>query len=199
MFVKICGITNREDALAAAEAGATALGFIFYDRSPRSVKPAELAQWIGDLPAGIRKVGVYVNESPARIEQISAELGLDTAQLHGSETPDLHPRGLHVWKAMRVMPEMKSIPEYPAEAVLLDGPGSGKVFDWSLAASLQGNVILAGGLTPENVAIAIETVRPWAVDTASGVEASPGRKDHGRMKAFIEAALFAAHTENRKP
>ncbi len=190
MFVKICGITNREDALAAVEFGARALGFIFYDRSPRSVRPEALAEWIGEVPANIWKVGVYVDEAPARIEHLTAELGLDVAQLHGSETPEAHPgQGIRVWKAFRVLPEMTAIPDYPAEALLLDGPGSGRAFDWPLAAAVSKPVVLAGGLTPENVRAAIESAQPWGVDIASGVEASPGRKDHARMKSFIKAAL----------
>lgn len=189
MFVKICGITNREDALAAAEAGARALGFIFYSRSPRCVTPASVAEWIGELPADIWKVGVFVDEAPEVIEQVSVQLGLDIAQLHGRETPERHPRGLRVWKAIRVAPDTKAIPEYPAEAMLLDGPGSGQIFDWSLVGSVSTPVILAGGLTPENVEFAIRSTKPWGVDTASGVESSPGRKDHARMKSFIKAAL----------
>lgn len=189
MFVKICGITNREDALAAVEFGAKALGFIFYDRSPRAVKPDALSNWIGEIPAEIWKVGVYVDEAPARIEQVTADLALDIAQLHGSETPELCPRSVRVWKAFRVQAEMTTIPDYPAEALLLDGPGSGRTFDWSLANAVSKPVVLAGGLTPENVQAAIERANPWGVDIASGVEASPGRKDHARMKSFIKAAL----------
>src|SRR3977135_1639522 len=101
MFVKICGITNREDALAAVDAGARALGFIFYDKSPRAVTAAQVETFVGDIPADVWKVGVFVNESPAKIEEIGARLNLDIAQLHGSETPEKYPRGLRVWKAFR--------------------------------------------------------------------------------------------------
>ena len=189
MFVKICGITNREDALAAVEAGARAIGFIFCQRSPRYVAPASVAEWIGDVPEGIWKVGVYVDEAPETMERIGAQLRLDVAQLHGQETPDRHPRGVRVWKAIRAGPETDRIPDYPAEAILLDGPGSGQTFDWSLAGTISKPVILAGGLTPENVRAAIDITKPWGVDTASGVESSSGRKDHARMKSFIKAAL----------
>ena len=189
MFVKICGITNLEDALAAVDAGATALGFIFYSRSPRGVAPDSVSGWIGEVPRDIRKVGVWVDESPAVIEAVSARLRLDVAQLHGKETTAEFPSNIRVWKAVRVMPEMTAIPEFPAEAMLLDGPGSGQTFDWSLVAGVQKPVVLAGGLTPENVEAAVQATRPWGVDTASGVESSPGIKDHARMKLFIKAAL----------
>ena len=189
MFVKICGITNPEDALAAIEAGATALGFVFYKPSPRCANPDALKPWLNALPAGICKVGVFVNEQPDIIEVIAAALHLDVAQLHGNETPDRHPRGLRIWRAFRISPEALPATGYPAEAILLDGPGGGRAFDWRLAKDLPGKVILAGGLTPENVRSAVEQTNPWGVDTASGVESSPGRKDHARMKQFIQAAL----------
>ena len=189
MFVKICGITNREDALAAVESGARALGFVFYHRSPRAVTAAALAPWIDQIPAGIWKVGVFVNEEPTAIERIGADLRLDIAQLHGAETPDRHPKALRIWKAFRITAGSAPVARYPAEAILLDGPGSGRTFDWSVTSRLTGPVVIAGGLTPENVAEAIDRAQPWGVDTASGVEASPGRKDRARMKMFIKAAL----------
>jgi phosphoribosylanthranilate isomerase len=189
MFVKICGITNREDALSAVDSGARALGFVFYNRSPRAVTAAALAPWIEEIPREIWKVGVFVNETPAAIEQIGASLKLDIAQLHGTETPERHPKDLRIWKAFRITDGAVPIADYPAEAILLDGPGSGRTFDWWAAPRLACPVVLAGGLTPENVAEAIDRTRPWGVDTASGVESSPGRKDHKRMKMFIEAAL----------
>jgi len=189
MFVKICGITNREDALAAVEAGARAIGFVFADFSPRVANPAHIEHWIDQIPRDIRKVGVFVDEKPAVIEDIAARLNLDVAQLHGSETPADHPRHIPIWRAFRVKSAEDRIPDYPAEAILIDGPA----FDWSRARALTHPVILAGGLNPDNVAGAIARVRqhcePWAVDVASGIESSPGRKDHARMKEFIEAAL----------
>jgi phosphoribosylanthranilate isomerase len=189
MFVKICGITNREDAMAAIEAGALALGFNFYEKSPRSVTTAQIADFIADIPSDIWKVGVFVNEAPAKIEEISAQLGLDIAQLHGTETPDAHPRGLRVWKAFRVTENRVPDPDYPAEALLLDGPSSGNGFDWQLAAQLPRKIIVAGGLDETNVCAAIEQARPWGVDVCSRIESSPGIKDRIRMKKFIEAAL----------
>jgi len=192
MFVKICGITNREDALAAVDAGARALGFNFYNKSPRVVTPEQIEPFLKDIPADIWKVGVFVNESPARIEEIGTQVGLDVAQLHGAETPDQHPRGLRVWKAFRITGDAYANVGYPAEAVLLDGPVSGRAFDWSLVANLPGKLnklIIAGGLDENNVREAIARVHPWGVDVSSRIEIAPGRKDHVRMKKFIEAAL----------
>ena len=187
MFVKICGITNPEDAFAAIDAGARALGFIFYAPSPRHTTAAQLEPWISTIPPHIWKVGVFVDESPDIIEQIAAQLQLDIAQLHGRETPARHPRAIRIWKAFRVKDPQTDVPDYPAEAILIDGPA----YDWSRAAYFSRPLILAGGLTPDNVREAIARVpgKPWAVDVASGVEASPGRKDHTRMKQFIQAAL----------
>jgi phosphoribosylanthranilate isomerase len=189
MFVKICGITNRGDALAAIEAGARALGFNFYEKSPRAVVAAQIAEFIAEIPRDIWKVGIFVNESPAKIEEIGAQLGLDIAQLHGAETPDAHPRGLRIWKAFRITENRVPDPGYPAEALLLDGPSSGNAFDWRLAARLPRKIIIAGGLDESNVHAAIEQVRPWGVDVCSRIESSPGVKDRIRMKKFIEAAL----------
>jgi phosphoribosylanthranilate isomerase len=187
MFVKICGITELEDALAAIDAGAQAIGFVFWPGSPRSVSVAKIAPWVDGIPAGIWRVGVFVDESPEQIEQIARNLRLDIAQLHGAETPALHPRGVRVWKAFRVRSAEAVIPDYPAEAIVIDGHG----YDWSLTSHLNRPLILAGGLNPENVRAAIDRCRPWGVDVASGIESSPGRKDHARMKKFIEAALHS--------
>ncbi|HEY3827337.1 MAG TPA: phosphoribosylanthranilate isomerase [Bryobacteraceae bacterium] len=215
MFVKICGITNREDALAAVEAGAAALGFIFVPSSPRHVTPEQIEPWIEDVPAGVMKVGVFADETPEFVEQIASQLGLDVAQLHGCETPDRHPRDMRVWKAFRVKDAQATLPDYPAaEAILIDG----QAYDWTRTAHFTRPLILAGGLDEDNVRERIEracgaapsqsrfskpTTLPnrdregaapkspglWAVDVSSGIESSPGRKDHGRMKKFIEAVL----------
>lgn len=174
--------------MAAIEAGAAAVGFVFHPPSPRYAPPESLRSWIGDLPREIWKVGVFVNESPAQIEAIATDLGLDVAQLHGSETPDQHPHGVRVWRAFR-LGVVDAPRSYPAEAVLLDGVGSGQTFPWSVAREFSGPVIVAGGLTPENVRAAVEATNPWGVDTASGVESSPGRKDHAKIERFIKAAL----------
>jgi phosphoribosylanthranilate isomerase len=189
MFVKICGITNREDAEGAIDAGAQALGFIFHGTSPRSVTAESIRSWIGLIPSGIWKVGVFVDESREMVEEIASDLDLDIAQLHGAETPRNYPRGLRVWKAIRINEAVSAGDSGRAEALLLDGPGGGRSFDWSLATKVPGKFILAGGLTPENVREAIDKTNPWGVDTASGVEVSPGRKDHARMKMFVKAAL----------
>ncbi len=187
MFVKICGITNREDALAAIDAGASALGFIFHPLSPRHVTSAQLEPWIAKIPAKTMKVGVFVDEPPESIEKIGAQLQLDIAQLHGAETPDRHPRGIRIWKAFRVHNAQTELPDYPAEAILIDGAA----YDWTKTGHFTRPLILAGGLNPENIreAIARTAGKAWAVDVASGVEKSPGRKDHARMKQFIETAL----------
>lgn len=188
MLVKICGLTNRDDALAAVEAGAKAIGFVFAP-SARRADPEAIAPWIAEIPAGITKVGVFVDELPETIEAIAAKLGLDVAQLHGSETPAQHPRNIRIWRAYRVKDAATEVPDYPAEAILIDGAA----YDWSKASGFTRPLILAGSLNPENVAAAIARARQYtpllAVDVASGIEASPGRKDHARMKQFIEAAL----------
>ncbi len=187
MFVKICGITNREDALAAVDAGARALGFIFHPASPRHVTAAQLEPWIGEIPSNIWKVGVFVDKSPEWIEQIATQLHLDIAQLHGAETPDRHPRAIRIWRAFRIRDAQTQVPDYPAEAILIDG----KAYDWTRASHFTKPLIRAGGLNPDNVGEAIDRAagKLWAVDVASGIETSPGRKDHARMKQFIRRAL----------
>lgn len=189
MFVKICGITNLEDALAAVDAGARALGFIFYPPSPRNIAIEQLEGWVREIPLEILKVGVFVDEAPEAVASIASRAGLDIVQLHGSETPQRHPPGLHVWKAFRVNEAQTAVPDYPAaDAILIDG----KRFDWTRTAHFTKPLILAGGLDPENVqdriGVAKRSGKLWGVDVASGVEAWPGRKDHARMKKFIEAA-----------
>jgi len=189
MMVKICGIANREDALAAIAGGAAALGFNFYPASPRYITPAAAAAIVSGLPAAVWKVGVFVDEPAANIECIARQVGLDVAQLHGAETPAQYPRDIRVWKAIRVGYAF-TIPEtLSAEAVLLDGPASGQVFDWARVPRSGARLILAGGLDAENVRQAIAQVRPWGVDACSRLESSPGRKDHVKMAAFLKAAL----------
>ncbi|HEX78346.1 MAG TPA: phosphoribosylanthranilate isomerase [Dehalococcoidia bacterium] len=192
--VKICGLTNLEDALAAAELGADALGFVFAP-SPRRVTPEQVRQIVAQLPPFLVKVGVFRDSELDRVQDIMSSCHLDLAQLHGSETPEycqaLWPK---VIKAFRVEDAsfLSQMPHYRVAAYLLDGPkpGSGQGFDWGLArqAARQGRVILSGGLTPDNVRQAIETVRPYGVDVSSGVESRPGRKDHHKLGAFIRAA-----------
>ena len=191
MMVKICGVTNREDALAAVEGGAAALGFNFYPGSPRYIDPARAAA-VGE-GLTVWKVGVFVDEAPARIAEIAALAGLDVAQLHGAETAAEYPQGIRVWKAARVDKKFR-IADFdadPAEAILLDSPGAGgtgRVFDWSRAAGSARRIILAGGLDAGNVNQAIAAARPWGVDVCSRIESAPGRKDHVKMAQFLKEA-----------
>jgi len=200
--VKICGITNWPDAQRAIEAGCDAIGFNFYTRSPRYIAPQAAAAIRGRLPKEIAAVGVFVNEAPARVAEIARAMRLDYAQLHGEEDPPAAravARVTPVIKAFRVGPRFRAarIAHYPAAAFLLDGApprgrlrgGTGQSFDWTLARSAAGYglIVLAGGLTAENVAQAIRAARPTAVDVASGVERSPGRKDPRKLRAFLAA------------
>lgn len=200
-LVKVCGITNLEDALAALEAGAGLLGFNFYARSPRYVSPVEARRIIEQIPAGVTCVGVFVNEpAPADVERIAREAGLGAIQLHGDESPAYCQslRGLTTIKALRVKPDFKveTAARFDTDAVLLDAyvagerGGTGHTFDWTLAARTRERVrrlFLAGGLNPDNVATAVAAVRPYAVDVCSGVETSPGRKSHELMRRFVRA------------
>ena len=196
MIVKICGITNREDALAAADGGATAIGFNFYRGSSRYVNPDQAAEIGSGLT--LVKVGVFVNESPAEVARICEYAHIDVAQFHGDESAEMvnqHPG--RVWKAFRVTESWTAadLDAYSAEAFLLDAPangsygGSGNAFDWSRARGIKKKIVLAGGLDATNVGTAIQAVGPWGVDACSRLELSPGRKDHNKMRRFIEAAL----------
>lgn len=195
MILKICGITNPEDAAAAISGGATAIGFNFYIKSPRYIAPERAAEIDS---SGVRRVGVFVNESPARVEAIAAIARLDVAQLHGEETAADYPK-MAVWKAARVDEsfEFSAYVDCPAEALMLDGPagelygGSGKTFDWSRAAAIRKRIILAGGLDASNVAHAIALAHPWGVDACSRIESAPGKKDLRKMSEFLEAAKAA--------
>jgi phosphoribosylanthranilate isomerase len=196
MMVKICGITNREDALAAIDGGASALGFNFYPRSPRYVDPALAAELIPQLPATIWKVGVFVQETPERIAEIARRVGLDVVQLHWAGQPARLPH-MRVWQTAHVDENFRlaDLDQYPVEAVLLDTPageaygGTGRTFDWSKAAGeTKVKIILAGGLDAGNVRQAIAAAHPWGVDVCSRIEASPGRKDHVKMAQFLREA-----------
>lgn len=193
-----------EDALLAVEYGADALGFIFYPPSRRCITPEKAKEIIGKLPPFVFRIGVFVDEQPEKIQETVNACRLDGIQLHGSETPDfcrLFRR--RVIKSFRPENEasVKEIGSYQVDAFLLDSyhpelmGGTGATFDWELAvaAKMFGRpVILSGGLTPENVAEATRLVEPYAVDTASGVEAFPGKKDAEKMKTFIEQARWAS-------
>ena len=201
VFVKICGVTNLDDALAAVNAGADALGFNFYRLSPRYISPHAAREIIRQLPENILKVGVFVNEAPEMVLQIAEEAGLTALQLHGDESPGYCHEfdDYYVIKALGVMKDvdLNKAASYDIDAIMLDTKddelrgGTGRTFDWSIANGvhkLMPEFFLAGGLSPENVADAITTVRPYAVDACSSLEISPGRKDHARMRAFVEAA-----------
>ena len=187
--------TNLDDALAAANGGAKALGFNFYPRSPRYISPADAALIAAVLPPGVWKAGVFVNATPEEVAGIAKVAGLDIAQLHGDEPPSALPSGMRT-EAFRVDGtfEPSRMEAYDAEAFLLDAPsdihgGTGRTFDWSKAAGTGRKIILAGGLDANNVRKAIRLARPWGVDACSRLESAPGRKDHGRMACFLEAAL----------
>lgn len=197
MMVKICGITNLPDALAAMEAGASAIGFNFCPASPRYIRPEEAAEIASKLGGSIVKVGVFVNEPPASISAIGVFVGLQVAQLHGDETPADLPHGLRSWKAFRIKDNFNPavLQRFPSEAFLFDSAadgvygGSGKTFPWAAVRGIQKKIILAGGLGADNVALAIREVRPWGVDACSRLERSPGQKDHEKMRSFLAAAL----------
>lgn len=211
MRVKVCGITRLEDARAALEAGADFLGFNFYPPSPRYLAPERAAQIIAALPAAARTVGIFVNAGLATVQNIAALCRLDYIQLHGDEPPEfvqaLSPRAFKALRPRSVAEAEVAAAVYaplgPAEAdvplLLVDAyragryGGTGEKGDWALAAGLASRyrLLLAGGLTPENVAEAIRQVRPWGVDVASGVESAPGIKDHDKMRRFIQEAKRA--------
>lgn len=196
--VKICGITNSDDALAAVEWGADALGFVFAPSS-RQVTVEQVSKIVAQLPPFVCKVGVFVDSEAEIVREIISSCGLDLAQLHGSESPAccgaLFPK---VVKAFRVQDEsvLTLLPHYKVSAYLLDSyeanrkGGTGRSFNWEIArqATHYGRVILSGGLTPENVRQAILLVQPYAVDVSSGVEISPGKKDWSKLRLFLKAA-----------
>jgi phosphoribosylanthranilate isomerase len=200
--VKICGITNLEDALHAEACGADALGFVFYPGSPRFIDPDRARQIIAELPPFVTSVGLFVNEPPARIREMVEFCGLNTVQLHGDEAPDqcCYPP-CRVIKALRLRGRMENslFASYPVAALLLDAyvpsryGGTGHQCDWSQAATVAENhrVILAGGLNPDNVAEAVQQVHPYGVDVSSGVEEKPGQKDPEKVASFIRMAKEA--------
>jgi phosphoribosylanthranilate isomerase len=190
VIVKICGITNVPDAVAAVEAGADALGFMFYDASPRHVSIREAAGIIRELPPLVMKVGVFVDAPEDTVMRAIGDCGLSLLQFHGHETPEYCTQfGLMSMKAFRIRnaESLAALPDYATDAWLLDAfakdklGGTGEKFNWDLAVEakkLGRPIFLAGGLTPENVAEAVKKVQPYGVDVSSGVEAEPGKKDH---------------------
>ncbi len=204
-FVKICGITNLEDALVAVEAGADALGFNFYRRSPRYITPEDARRIVAELPATLMSVGVFVNESePEQVARTMDAANLTAIQLHGDESPEYCSalRGRYLIKALRahIGFEPQVVKDYETDAILLDAyakdarGGTGRVVDWDVARrvrELVPQLFLAGGLSVENIAEAVAAVEPYAVDACSHLESAPGKKDNERVRAFIAASRRA--------
>ncbi len=197
--VKVCGITNEDDALQAVDAGADALGFVFYDLSPRCISYETAERIIRKLPPFVVTVGVFVNNPIRSINLAVERCGIQVVQLHGDETPDFCSGIRHqIVKAFRVrdITSIENIRNYPVSGFLLDAyvpgayGGTGLTFNWETAklAKQYGPIILAGGLNINNVRKAVETVAPYAIDVSSGVEASPGKKDHAKVEEFIKRA-----------
>jgi phosphoribosylanthranilate isomerase len=197
--VKICGLTNLEDAMAAAELGADAVGFVMYSKSPRCVKPAQVKLMISQLPPYVSTVGVFANQDFREVEETMEVCKFDLVQLQGEESSEFCQRlGSRVVKAIRVkdVENIKRMTEYSVRAFVLDTfredqfGGTGEIFDWNLAVQARryGRIILAGGLTPENVHEAVTKVQPYGVDVSSGVEKQLGKKDHAKIEKFIKQA-----------
>lgn len=214
VHIKICGITNLEDAVASVEAGADMLGFNFYTGSSRYIAPDLVRSINEQMPAEVLSVGVFVNEdSPDDVARIARQAGLSVVQLHGDESPD-YCRELRtefqVIKALRISNNIATheaeelIASYDVDGILLDAftptlrGGTGHTFDWAIARNIREaypRLFLAGGLTPDNIAEAVLTVRPFGVDACSGLESSPGRKDHLRVREFIASARLLSHVK----
>jgi len=203
MFVKVCGVTRLDDAIAAVEAGASAVGFVFWPESPRFVDPYRARAITAKLPPFVTAVGLFVNQPAGYVNGVASLVRLGAVQLHGDETPE--------FAASVTAPVIKALPVEHADGwpeattLLLDvhdpvkRGGTGRVIDWSAAAAVAAHrrVLLAGGLTPDNVADAIARVRPFGVDVSSGVERAPGIKDHARIRALFEAIHGTSHVTTR--
>jgi phosphoribosylanthranilate isomerase len=204
VIVKICGITSLRDAMAAAEAGADAMGFVFHEPSPRCVSLETAARIIARLPPFIVKVGLFVDAPEDLVLRATHQCGLSLLQFHGAESPEYCLQfGLMSMKAFRIRDaaSLQVLPDYRTDAWLLDAyspdkaGGTGETFNWDLAVEAQRwgrPIFLAGGLTPENVGEAVRRVRPYAVDVSSGVESVPGKKDPAKVRAFVQAAKRVA-------
>jgi len=202
--IKICGITNLADGLAAVEAGADALGLNFYEKSPRHISQKTAAEISKQLPPFVMRVGLFVNAPEDLVTRAIGECGLTMLQFHGDEPPEFCVQfGLMSMKAFRIRDaeSLEELPQFSTDAYLLDAyspearGGTGKKFNWDLAVEAQKfgkPIFLAGGLTPENVADAVRKVHPFGVDVSSGVESSPGKKDHTKVRAFIQAVRDAS-------
>jgi len=203
MFVKVCGLTRLDDAYAAVEAGASAVGFVFWPESPRFVDPYRARAIAAKLPPFVSAVGLFVNQPVGYVNGVASLVRLGAVQLHGDETPE--------FAASITAPVIRALPVERAAAwpegttLLLDAHdpvkrgGTGRVIDWSAAAAVAAHrrVLLAGGLTPDNVADAIARVRPFGIDVSSGVERAPGIKDHARIRALFEAIHGTSHVTTR--
>jgi phosphoribosylanthranilate isomerase len=200
-FIKICGITNYDDAVHAIDAGATAIGFNFFEKSKRYISPEAAKEIAEKIRGKISVVGVFVNEDPAIVKSVGALVKLTYCQFHGDEEPEYVNRFPNAIKAFRVNDSLKNVyfDDYRAAAFLLDAfdekefGGTGRTFNWLLAreANEFGKIVLAGGLTPENVDDAIRIVEPWGVDVSSGVEMEAGKKDKEKVRLFVERARNA--------
>lgn len=201
-LVKVCGITSLADALAAVDAGADALGFNFYRPSPRYIAAPDARKIVDQLPESVLKVGVFVNEGLLSVVRTAEEARLSAVQLHGDESPEYcrELAGTYVIKAFGAGDNLH-LEAYDVDAIMLDTKddllhgGTGRTFDWSIAQRTTSSVpklFLAGGLTPDNVGEAIETVRPYAVDACSSLEERLGKKNHDRMRAFVRAVRSVA-------
>jgi Phosphoribosylanthranilate isomerase len=209
--VKICGITNEEDALCAAKCGAAALGFIFYPPSPRYIKPADARKIVSALPDELVKVGVFVNEKAAEIKRVMKYCGLDMIQLHGDETPEFCREfpSAQVIKAVELKNEADFVyaKSYHVGAILVDSRhaglygGTGKKANWDLACRIKNKkpLILSGGLNEGNIAEALQTVAPAALDINSGVELSPGKKDHTKLARIFDIIRAADIAPDNAP
>ncbi|HEX7360499.1 MAG TPA: phosphoribosylanthranilate isomerase [Bryobacteraceae bacterium] len=198
-IVKICGITNEEDARAALDSGANALGFNFYRKSPRYIQPARAGEILQRLSGDFLRVAVFVNPSVEEMAAIAGPLGCEIVQLHGEACPQQAPPPFRIWRSLTAFssPPAK---DSAIDAYLLDAPsdgfgGSGKPIDWKLAASFPYRKIVAGGLDASNVAAAIEATVPYGVDACSRLESRPGKKDVQRIRAFVREAFAAAAQE----
>jgi phosphoribosylanthranilate isomerase len=198
LFVKICGLARAQDVQAVARLAPDALGFVFWPGSKRAVRAEEVREWVRDVPSALLKVGVFVDAAPDEVRRVVETAGLDVAQLHGAEEPEAFADiPFRLWRAVSLRPGVDPhLDGWFVDAFLVDSyspqspGGTGQVGDWAAAREfvqqMPQRVLLAGGLTPDNVQAAVRAVRPWGVDVSSGVEARPREKDLDKVKAFIE-------------